>query len=254
MSNFNLEKALNGQAFYLKNGYRGVIKYSVENNITSSGHTLNYPYIGYILNDKGFIYRSAMRWNKDGKSNISPDYCATTMVEENTDKQEEKLMKPFNLEEALQGKPVRLRNGMKAIIYYNVPENLKLNNGSSILYPLKGITFTINGDVECSTESWKCNGNYINDTNSHHLDIIGMYEEDMSSLIQKAYKEKLPMKLKNGTKVYIAAILNSDDPMIKDYPVFAYDNNVTSCRYNLNGHFMRGIYGKSLDIVGLWED
>ena len=254
MSNFNLEKALNGQAFYLKNGYRGVIKYSVENNITSSGHIPAYPYIGYILNDKGFIYKAAMCWNKDGKSNISPDYCATTMIEENTNKREKKPMKPFNLEEALQGKPVRLRSGMKAIIYYNVPENLKLNDGSSILYPLKGITFTINGDVASSAESWRYNGNYVSDTTSHHLDIIGMYEEDISELIKKALKENLPMKLRNGTKIYIAAILDSDDPMIKDYPVFAYDSNVTSCRYNLNGHFMRDIYDKSLDIVGLWED
>lgn len=254
MSNFNLEKALNGQAFYLKNGYRGVIKYGVENHITSSGHTPNYPYIGYILDDKGFIYKTAMCWNKDGKSNISPDYCATTMIEENTNKQEKKPMKPFNLEEALQGKPVRLRSGMKAIIYYNVPENLKLNDGSSILYPLKGITFTINGDVACSIESWRYNGNYISDTISHHLDIIGMYEEDISNLIQKAYKEKLPMKTKDGTKTFIVAILSTDDPNAKDYPVFTCSGKTTSCRYTKDGKFLTDGTTHSLDIVGLWEE
>jgi hypothetical protein len=253
MSNFNLEKALNGQAFYLKNGYRGVIKYSVENNITSSGHTPNYPYIGYILNDKGFIYKSAMCWNKDGKSNISPDYCATTMIEENTNKQEKKPMKPFNLEEALQGKPVKLRNGKKGIIYYRIPDTYTYPNGDIVCRPIKGMIINEDGHLSTSQAEWLNNGSIDKDFD-HSLDIIGMYEEDISELIKKALKENLPMKLRNGTKIYIAAILDSDDPMIKDYPVFAYDNNVTSCRYDLNGHFMRGIYGKSLDIVGLWEE
>ena len=176
------------------------------------------------------------------------------MVEETTVTQEKKPMKPFNLEEALQGKPVRLRNGMKAIIYYNVPKDFTLNDGSSILYPLKGITFTIDGDVACSSEAWRRDGSYIDSNTSHHQDIIGMWEEDISSLIQKAYKENLPMKLRNGTKIYIAAILDSDNPMVKDYPVFAYDSNVTTCRYDLNGNFITKIYGKSFDIVGLWTE
>ena len=98
MEKFNLEKALNGQAFYLQNGYRGVIKYGVEDRITDTGYSPDYPYVGYILDDKGFIYKTAHCWDKDGKSNIVEGYHATTMVEENTYKQEEKSMKPFNLE------------------------------------------------------------------------------------------------------------------------------------------------------------
>lgn len=31
-------------------------------------------------------------------------------------------MKKFNIEKALQGKPVRLRGGLKAIIYYRIPD------------------------------------------------------------------------------------------------------------------------------------
>lgn len=254
MSNFNLEKALNGQAFYLKNGYRGVIKYGVEDHITSSGRTPTYPYIGYILDDKGFIYKTAMCWNKDGKSNISPDYCATTMVEETSITQEKKPMKPFDLEEALQGKPVRLRNGMKAIIYYNVPKDFTLNDGSSILYPLKGITFTINGDVASSSEAWRRDGSYSDSNISHNQDIIGMWEEDISSLIQKALKENLPMKTKDGTKTFIVAILSTDDPNAEDYPVFTCSGKTTSCRYTKDGKFLTDGTTHSLDIVGLWTE
>ena len=54
MSNFNLEKALNGKAFYLQNGYRGIIKYSVANHV-ATGYALEFSYVGYILDDKGFL-------------------------------------------------------------------------------------------------------------------------------------------------------------------------------------------------------
>ena len=251
MSNFNLEKALNGQAFYLKNGYRGVIKYSIENDITSSGRTPNYPYIGYILNDKGSIYKSAMCWNKDGKSNISPDYCATTMIEENTNKQEKKPMKPFNLEEALQGKPVRLRNGMKGIIYYRVPDKYTFNNGEKTYRPLKGMIFTEKGHLSSSSFEWLLSGK----VDTHHLnnlDIIGMYEEDISELIKKAFKENIPLKTRDGTKVFISAIVEHTNKFTKDFPVFGYNNESTSYRWTLNVHYTDTEH--SLDIVGLWEE
>lgn len=89
MEKFNLEKALNGQAFYLQNGYRGVIKYSVEDRVTATGSTPNYLYIGYVLSPEGFIHHSHTAWDKNGMSKYLANHNATTMVEENTDKQEE---------------------------------------------------------------------------------------------------------------------------------------------------------------------
>ncbi len=91
-------------------------------------------------------------------------------------------------------------------------------------------------------------------TDSDSFDIIGMYEEDISSLIQKAFKEKLPMKLRNGAKVYIATILDLSDPMTKNYPVIAYGNTTAAYRFTLNGNFTMDNCNNSLDIIGLWEE
>lgn len=43
MSSFNLEKALNGEPFYMKNGYLGIIKYSLADRISTSGKPPLYP-------------------------------------------------------------------------------------------------------------------------------------------------------------------------------------------------------------------
>ncbi len=162
-------------------------------------------------------------------------------------------MKPFNLKEALQGKPVRLRNGLKAIIYYDIPEDFKLINGLSVTYPIKGMTLDANGIVVSSSENWLRNGQYSNNFYNHDLDIIGMYEEDISSLIKKAYKEKLPLRTKNGGKVYIATILDLQNPMNIDYPVIAYDTNTSAFRYTLDGKFVDR-YANLVDIIGLYEE
>lgn len=250
---FDLEQAINGKAFYLQNGYRGVIRYGVEDRLMTSNTTPDYPYIGYILDDKGFVYKTLSSWDENSKSNISPDYHATHMVEETIVTQEEKLMKPFNIEEALQGKPVRLRNGKKAIIYYQVPDKYRFPNGDKTYRPLKGMIFNEEGYLTTSQAAWLNNGS-VAENQIDNLDIIGMYEEDISSLIQKAYKEKLPLKLRNGTKVYIATILISNESITKDYPVFAYGNTTAAYRYTLDGNFTIDSFNNPLDIIGLWEE
>lgn len=160
-------------------------------------------------------------------------------------------MKSFNIAEALQGKPVRLRNGMKGIIYYRVPDKYTFNNGEKTYRPLKGMIFTEEGHLSSSNFEWLLNGKV--DTNQlNHLDIIGMYEEDISSLIQKAYKEHLPLLTKNGGKVYIATILDVQDPMTKDYPVIAYDTNTAAFRYTLDGKFVDR-HANLVDIIGLYD-
>lgn len=50
-------------------------------------------------------------------------------------------MKKFNLEEALNGKPVKLRNGMKALICYRIPDEYVFKDGFSAAFPLQGIIF-----------------------------------------------------------------------------------------------------------------
>ena len=252
---FNLEQAINGKAFYLQNGYRGIIKYGVEDHVASTwyaGYALEFSYVGYILDDKGFLYKALASWNEKGQSNISPDYHATTMVEETIVTREEKPMKSFNVEEALQGNPVRLRNGLKAIIYYQVPDKYKFPNGDKTHRPLKGMIFNEEGYLTTSQVAWLNDGS-ITENQIDNFDIIGMYEEDISSLIQRAFKENLPLRTKNGGKVYIATILDLQNPMNRDYPVIAYDTDTAAFRCTLDGKFVDR-HANLVDIIGLYEE
>lgn len=101
-------------------------------------------------------------------------------------------MKPFNLEAALRGEPVQLRSGCKAIILYRVPDVYRYNDGTTILFPLKGIYFTPDGGVSNSDSSWRDDGAYSDDCESER-DILGMWEEPTPTVtltLPKPFKPK----------------------------------------------------------------
>lgn len=160
-------------------------------------------------------------------------------------------MKPFNLKEALQGKPVRLRNGLKAIIYYDIPENFKLIDGVPITYPLKGMTLDTNGMVISSSEDWLRNGRYSDGSYNHNLDIIGMWD-DVHNIIKKAYQKNLPLKTRNNTKVFISTIIENTNELTEQYSVFGYSTTTDCYRWTLDGKFLTS--ENDLDIVSLWEE
>lgn len=78
---FNLEQAINGRAFYLRNGYRGVIKYCVDDILTTEEKTPRFAYVGYVLDEQGFLHRTSVSWDKDGITNEPKSYDAVGMVE-----------------------------------------------------------------------------------------------------------------------------------------------------------------------------
>lgn len=83
-------------------------------------------------------------------------------------------MKPFNLEEALSGKPVQLRGGNKVLII----EDLSTR---TLLHPKKEfclIGFIINktGYLDMPAQYWRKNGRFLENQDSP-WDIVGMYEE-----------------------------------------------------------------------------
>lgn len=84
-------------------------------------------------------------------------------------------MKSFDLEKALAGEPVMLRNGLKALICYRIPDKYVFNDGSSAAFPLQGIIFNKRGNLKQIAEVWKDNGSY-GDGYLHKFDIIGMWE------------------------------------------------------------------------------
>lgn len=90
-------------------------------------------------------------------------------------------MKEFNLEEALNGEPVMLRSGCKAIIYYKVPDEYKFADNKPVLCPLKGLMFDVNGNLVNSSMYWYESGKFDIEKD-HSLDVIGMWEEPKISI------------------------------------------------------------------------
>lgn len=78
---------------------------------------------------------------------------------------------PFNLEKALQGEPVKLRDGSKAYVKYIMPSE----HGE--LYPVHGYFFDPDEPTDVEIEQWTAEGKaYIPDPNSDS-DIISMWED-----------------------------------------------------------------------------
>lgn len=104
-------------------------------------------------------------------------------------------MKQFDLEKALAGEAVELRNGSKAILYYRVPDHYTLDDGLKITFPLIGIIFYKDGTVECPNACWKDNGRFTSTTSGK--DIVGMWEEPKlttEEIMEKAFKESLVLR------------------------------------------------------------
>lgn len=77
-------------------------------------------------------------------------------------------MKSFNLEEALAGEPVKLRDGTKAYVKFNMPDDY---DGD---YPLRGF-FKYRGEYVQS--SWTITGRFQSHNITENEDIIGMWVE-----------------------------------------------------------------------------
>ena len=192
MKPFNLEEAINGKAFYLENGYRGVIKYCVDDYITQFEQPPNYPYIGYVLDNKGFLFTAHTAWNEHGGSNEYPNFNATTMVDDTLPQEKEQTIKPFDLEKALAGEPVVLRGGQKAAILYRIPDKYKSTEGHPPAFPLQGLILDDKGFVEEFGACWREDGTYNHEGSLS--DIVGIWEEPKlttAEIMEKAFQEKL---------------------------------------------------------------
>ena len=84
-------------------------------------------------------------------------------------------MKEFNLDAALNGEPVMLRNGQKAIIYYCVHDNFKFNEKTPDAFPLKGMVFDKEGYLDDSSATWSRSGRFS--YSEDEWDIVGMWKE-----------------------------------------------------------------------------
>lgn len=225
MKSFDLVEAIQGKPFYLKNGCKGIIKYSVDNLCSSTDEPPQYPYVGYILNHQGELIKTCACWNMNGCSNITPNYDAVSMVaDEDLNQQEsiQKPLKPFNLEKALAGEPVKLRDGSKALVLYELSKSLKTTENTPIEYLLKGLIFKEENIVKTSNASWNLNGEWITDATSDY-DIIGMWEEEISltnvleeaSIIESVLKDLPKPFIPKLHEKYYTIALTSYNPIMK---------------------------------------
>lgn len=104
-------------------------------------------------------------------------------------------MKPFDLEKALQGEPVRLRDGSKAYVLGDLRE---LFSKSKELKCLIGVTSQIgNTDAFDGIYRWKCTEQYYEHLAESESDIVSMWQEPkltIPELMEKALNENLTVK------------------------------------------------------------
>lgn len=109
-------------------------------------------------------------------------------------------MKPFDLQEALNGAPVQLRNGQKAYVV-----------GLSKVGPEDGNSYIV-GEFGRNLCNWSKDGKYWLKRESE-FDIVGMWEEpELTSeqVLEKAYQENLPLDA-IGKKAFVIAKTKDGD-------------------------------------------
>lgn len=100
-------------------------------------------------------------------------------------------MKPFNLEEALSGKPVLLRGGQTAVVLYRIPDKYTSDDGNPPAFPLQGLILDAEGFVEVFGACWRANGTY-NHADSPY-DIVGMWQEPVkpqNKILEEAWQNR----------------------------------------------------------------
>lgn len=162
-------------------------------------------------------------------------------------------MKAFDVEKALAGEPVKLRNGDKAIIFGRIPEGLEWSHIGAVNHPLAGVILNAEGKITNTHMLWSMSGvvDSGDDNEKRAYDIIGMWEDDIATIIERAAKEGLPVKLRDGTKAWVVAVL-PPERFQGSCPVIGHDNVNNYC-WTKGGYYYRNTVSP-FDILGLWEN
>jgi len=120
----------------------------------------NYPYL-FLISDKDKCYTD---WYDEHLTSKQDKYNSAIV------RLWEDEQKPFDLERALAGEPVKLRNGKKAYVKYDLPSEYKGK------YPLNGYYIDPTNPKELVIEQWARDGRAFIFQDKHDLDIIGMWK------------------------------------------------------------------------------
>ena len=115
-------------------------------------------------------------------------------------------MKEFNLDSALNGEHVRLRDGSKAFIFKNIKNTNVLDFKTD--YPLIGMIHN-----HAAVQTWSLDGRISSCNDCAPGDIVGMWgEPELTSeqVLEKAYQENLPLDA-IGKKAFVIAKTKDGD-------------------------------------------
>lgn len=154
---------LNGAYGITRNGNKVKHIFTSDINSTQNKHL----FIEYVVRDGKLDFYNTLWLSEDFK------FYADTVIKHNLDVIGlwQDKPEPFNLEKALQGEPVMLRNGLKAYIKYTAPSEY---TGE---YPLKGYIIDPDSSEGITSESWTLAGKEFTLEVEYDGDIIGMWKE-----------------------------------------------------------------------------
>lgn len=137
---------------------------------------------------------------------------------------------------------------------FKIPDELVFSGGLRPEYPLLGFIYKHNGELHHIKEYWSLDGGYMLGSDEDELDIVGLWEESLENTIRKAYRDGLPLITRRGDKVYLVQISESDNPLIRDLPVFGVMSDIALHRWGLQGNYLSNNKQSPFDIVGLWGE
>ena len=153
-------------------------------------------------------------------------------------------MKEFNLDAALNGEPVKLRNGNKAFICYKLSRDFKYWDGSPINFNICGYILNFNGDIAMLNTAWKEDGKWTMDETKSDRDIIGMWEEPKltsEQVLEKAYNEDSLVLCDGNPDLPLKIIAKTKDG---EFVMQPEDNTIQPWLANLT---MEWFFAKDLD-------
>ena len=165
---------------------------------------VNHPYL-FIISDKDKCYSD---WY-DEHLNSKQDKFNSSIVDLWVDKPE-----PFNLEKALSGEPVMLRNGSKGFIKFLMPETYEG------VYPYQGYYFTYN-NTKTTPTSWSETGLINEEYPNSPEDIVGMWKEPQLEPKTVTLTLPCPVLQPEVGKTYYTPVITT----IADY---AFDRDFTA--------------------------
>lgn len=124
-------------------------------------------------------------------------------------------MKPFDLQEALNGELAQLRNGYQARIVYVHDNGLKDIYSNELAHKLIGFIVTEDDRILKETESWTLDGRVVDRNEDHPYDIIGMFEKrSRLEVLNEAWERNLQVRSLDTGAIYNVYAKTKDDDFV----------------------------------------